>query len=145
MFEFLRRIWFRLDWKLDKLRARCQRFKRGYSYGDVWSMDYWFMSTVKPMLIHLRDYGISFPVGPSFTHQVDTENERGEWEAILTEMINCLDMMDDDKVQEHMGFGYFGAWNDMSSEDYKRLYEIREENKNRFFELFSEYFYDLWD
>ena len=37
------------------LRRRVQRFKRGYAYSDVWDIDYWFMGTVKPMLIHLRD------------------------------------------------------------------------------------------
>lgn len=44
-----------------ELRTRCQRFRRGYAWSDVWDMDVWFMNTVKPMLIHLRDHGIGMP------------------------------------------------------------------------------------
>lgn len=52
----------KLFYDVDCLRARLQRFKRGYSYGDVWDMDCWFKRTVKPMLIHLRDNGIGMLV-----------------------------------------------------------------------------------
>lgn len=55
--KIFRRIKNKLIYDFDSLRARCQRFKRGYSYGDIWDMDCWFMRTVKPMLIHLRDNG----------------------------------------------------------------------------------------
>lgn len=120
------------------LRARCQRFKRGYSYGDVWDMDYWFIYTVKPMLIHLRDHGIGVPN----ELYVDGENERINWENILTEMVNCLDMMDEDNVRKHFGFDYDKH---LSLEDYQRIGETMDKNKNRFFELFSKYFYSLWD
>ena len=120
-------------------RARCQRFKRGWAYGDVWDMDVWFMHTVKPMLIHLRDYGIGIP--GEFV--VDGENQRANWETVLTEMINCLDMMDEDNVYESLGFYDYDQL--LSIEDYKRVGAIMEENKNRFFELFSKYFYALWD
>lgn len=120
-------------------RCRCQRFKRGWAYGDVWDMDVWFMRTVKPMLIHLRDYGIGTP-GELV---VDGENQRANWENVLTEMINCLDMMDEDNVYESLGF--YDDYQLLSIEDYKRVGAIMEENKNRFFELFSEYFYALWD
>ena len=75
-------------------RCRCQRFKRGWAYGDVWDMDVWFMRTAKPMLVHLRDYGIGIP-GELV---VDGENQRANWENVLTEMINCLDMMDEDLI-----------------------------------------------
>ena len=125
----------------DSLRARCQRFKRGWSYGDVWSMDYWFMRTVRPMLIHLRDHGIGIPT----ELYLEGENERDKWEEILTEMIACLDMMDEDNVYEALGFGDLGSYKRMSHEDYKAVYNTMNENKNRFFELFGKYFYSLWD
>lgn len=120
-------------------RCRCQRFKRGWAYGDVWDMDVWFMRTVKPMLIHLRDHGITIP-GELV---VDGENQRANWENVLTEMINCLDMMDEDNVYESLGF--YDDDQPLSIEDYKRVSTIMEENKNRFFELFSKYFFSLWD
>ena len=115
-------------------RCRCQHFKRGWAYGDVWDIDLWFMRTIKPMLIHLRDHGVGFP---------GTFNNRDEWKVILTEMINCLDMMDEYNVDKSLGF--YDDDHLWSMEDYKRVYEIMEENKNRFFELFSKYFYAVWD
>ena len=130
-----------IRYKYWDFRARCQRFKRGYSYGDVWDMDLWFKKTVKPMLIHLRDHGIGIPNDL----YVEEEDNRVRWEEVLTEMINCLDMMDEHNVKEHLGFGDFGAWTRMTSEDYSNIYNTMEENKNRFFELFSKHFYSLWD
>jgi hypothetical protein len=82
---------------VDCLRARWQRFLRGYSYGDVWDMDFWFKRTVKSMLIHLKNYGISVP---NDLYIADAENERAAWEAVLDEMIECLDFMDEDNVKE---------------------------------------------
>ena len=118
-------------------RCRCQRFKRGYAYSDVWDMDVWFMHTVKPMLIHLRDHGIGIPN----ELYVDGENERVNWENTLTEMINCLELMDENTVREHLGI----SDSDYSFESYQKTNDFMEENKNRFFELFSKYFFDLWD
>lgn len=122
----------------DNFRARCQRFRRGYSYGDVWDMDCWFKQTIKPMLIHLRDHGIGIP-WDLYNHE--NENARIDWEAILTEMIECVDFMDEDKVQEHLGV----ADNDYSIESYKKVNNFMDEKKDRFFELFSKYFFSLWD
>lgn len=119
-------LWYRF-------RCRCQRFKRGYAYRDVWNLDSWFISTVQPMLVHLRDHGIGIPLAFDNPH-----GDRSAWKNMLTEMINCLDMMDEEKVIEHLGGG-------MEIEDYKKCSKIMEENKNKFFELFSMYFFDLWD
>lgn len=140
----------RLYWKIknkliydvDSLKARIQRFKRGYSYGDVWDMDFWFMRTVKPMLIHLRDHGIGVP---NEFWLKDADNERILWENTLTEMISCLDMMNEDNVRKSLGFDYSISNKHMTAEDYEELWRIMEENKNRFFELFSKHFYSLWD
>ena len=121
---------------LDNLRARYQRSKRGYSYGDVWNMFDWFMRTVKLMLIHLKNEGIGYP---------GEFKDRSEWETILDEMINYLDFMDEDKVYALFGFCKIDDYKRMTKEDHQHIYKTMEENKNRFFELFSKYFYDLWD
>lgn len=126
----------------DDLRGRWQRFMRGWSYGDVWDMDFWFMRNVKPMLIHLRDHGIGVP---NDLYLEGAENEREAWEAVLTEMIYCLDMMDEDNVRESLGFDDRSSYKRMTHEDYKRVGEIMDSNKDRFFELFSKHFYSLWD
>ena len=128
----------KLIYDADSLKARCQRFKRGYSYGDVWDMDFWFMRTVKPMLVHLRNHGIGIP---NELYLQDANNERIIWENTLTEMINCLELMYEDNAEKYLGIEN----KDFSVEDYNKKWALMEENKNRFFELFSKYFYCLWD
>lgn len=131
------RINYKIDRLWDNFRVRCQRFKRGWAYGDVWDLDVWFMHTVKPMLIHLRDHGIGIPN----ELYIDCENERVNWENTLTEMITCLELMDEDAAREHLDI----SDSDYSFESYQKTNDFMEENKNRFFELFSKYFFDLWD
>lgn len=120
------------------LRVRWQRFKRGYSYSDVWDIDSWFMTMVKPMLIHLRDHGIGIPFD-LYNHE--DENERIDWENILTEMVECLDLMNEDVAQKYLNI----ADDDYSIESYKKVNNLMDEKKNRFFELFSKHFFSLWD
>jgi hypothetical protein len=127
-----------LVYDFDSLRARCQRFIRGYSYGDVWDMDCWFKRTVKPMLIHLRDHGIGIPFD---LYQEGAENERAAWEAVLTVMVECIDLMDEDEAQKYLGI----ADDDYSAESYKKVNDFMDEKKDRFFELFGKYFFSLWD
>ena len=136
------RLYYRIRnallYNVDCLRARCQRFKRGYSYGDVWDMDHWFKRMAKPMLTHLRDHGIGIP---NELYQHDSENERAAWEAVLTEMIECLTLMDEDEAEKYLGI----ADDDCTFASYKRVTDLMDEKKDRFFELFSKYFYCLWD
>ena len=140
LYWFFPRLKFKIEMAWDRFRARCQRFMRGYSYGDVWDMDYWFMETVQPMLFHLRDYGIGIPG----SLVVEGENKREAWEAVLTEMIECLNMMNEDYVYEEL-YGQYWYEEDLGLEDWERVGNVMEKNKTRFFELFSKYFYNLWD
>lgn len=127
-----------LIYDVDSFKARCQRFKRGYSYGDVWDMDRWFIRTIKPMLAHLRDHGIGIP---GELYNKDGDNERIYWENTLTEMITCLELMEEDNAEKFLGI----AENDYSTESCNKVSNLIYESKNRFFELFSKYFYSLWD
>lgn len=133
-------LYYKIKWTIKdaywNFRKRCQRFKRGYSCGDVWDMDMWFIETIKPMLVHLRTNGISYPM---------EFNSRDDWCAVLDEMIACLDFMDENQVYDFLGFHECKDYLRMTSEDIKKAYEIRANNKNGFFRLFSEHFYDLWD
>ena len=133
-------LYYRIKNKISDVwydfRCRCQRFKRGWAYGDVWDMDDWFMRTVKPMLVHLKNNGISMPL--EFNNG---DGNRIYWENTLTEMINCLELMDEDTAREYLGI----PDSDYSVESYKKTNDLMEENKNRFFELFSKYFFSLWD
>lgn len=122
--NFIRDKWY-------NLRCRCQRFKRGYAWSDTWDMDYWFVETVKPMLEHLLKHHCGYPG--------DITNE--EWESILKEMIECLSVMEEESAMEHLGITY----DDYSLDSAKRVSELMNTNKDRFFELFSKWFYGLWD
>lgn len=136
--KIFRRIRIELMYAFDSLRARCQRFIRGYSYGDARDIDVWFMRTIKPMLIFLRDTGCGVP---NDLYLEGAENERAAWEAVLTEMVECLELMNEEAAQKHLGV-YDEEW---SKESYKMVNDLMEEKKNRFFELFSKHFYSLWD
>ena len=133
----LRRIKNKIVYGLDDLRGRLQRFKRGWSYGDAKDLDFWFMDNVKPMLIYLRDHGMGVPN----ELYVEGENERINWENILTEMISCIELMDEDNAAKHLGI----SDDDCTLISCKKIGNCMEENKNRFFELFSKWFYSLWD
>ena len=126
-----------IRYKYWDFRARCQRFKHGYAYIDVWEMFNWFITTIRPMLVHLRDHGCGVPI--------EFENNEKGWYDTLTDMISCLDMMDEDKVKDSLGFDSFDKRMSMTKKDYEKYYHTMENNKNRFFELFSAYFYNLWD
>ena len=136
--KIFRRIRIELMYAFDNLHARCQRFMRGYSYGDARDIDIWFMDTIKPMLIFLRDTGCGVP---NDLYLEGAENERAAWEAVLTEMVECLELMNEGAAQKHLGV-YDEEW---SKESYKMVNDLMEEKKNRFFELFSKHFYSLWD
>lgn len=118
-------------------RRRCQRFKRGYAWSDVWSMYGWFMLTIEPMLIHLRNNHVGVPM--------EFENNPDGWNEVLDEMISCIKLMDEENVYDHLGFGDSDSYKHMTREDYGNVYKVMEDNKNRFFELFSKYFFNLWD
>ena len=131
------KIFYKIKYAWDNFRRRIQRFKRGWAYSDVWNMYCWFMTTLKPMLVHLKNNHMGVPM--------EFENDLDGWTKVLNEMINYLDMMNEDNVYDHFGFGDWNSWREMTSADYVNIYKTMEENKNRFFELFSKYFYDMWD
>ena len=96
------------------------------------------MQNVRPMLVYLRDHGCGVPWD---LYKEGYEEERVAWEEVLDEMILCLDLMDEDNASRYLGI----SDDDCSLESYKEVGNCMEENKNRFFELFSKYFYNLWD
>lgn len=117
--------------KLQKIRQGCQRFKRGFASEDVWGIDTWFISTIRPMLDHLLENHCGNP------YTIDNE----KWEAILQEMIDCLELMNEEEARDYLGI----MNEDYSLESSKKIGELMNLKKDRFFELFSKWFYDLWD
>ncbi len=117
----------------NDFRYRCQRFKKGYSDRDVWEMRHWFIQTVQPMLRELSVRAYNYP------------EEAGEeqWHEILWEMADLLEVMDfwdDTAARKQAGL----APDDKSPEAFQMISIEKERAKNRFFSLFSEWFYDMW-
>lgn len=115
----------------EDFKRSWQCFKRGYSQTDVWNIDWWFVKTVKSMLEDFKNVHWGHPTGVT----------DDEWESILEEMIDHLELMDEINAIKSLGL----TLETFSCEDYKKVDDIMTENKERFFELFSKWFYSLWD
>ena len=64
-----------------------------------------------------------------------------EWDAIIDEMIFHLHYMDESNVIDELERDVPDDW----SADYTTIHYILDSHKDKFFRLFSEYFYNLWD
>lgn len=125
--------WVRIEEKWKNLRYRSQRFKKGYSDRDVWEMRDWFIQTAKPMLRELSAKAYNYP------------EEAGEeqWREILLEMADLLEIMDvwdDTAARKQAGV----EADDKSQTGAQLIGAEKEKAKNRFFFLFSKWFYDMW-
>ncbi len=112
--------------------------KNGYDEYAVWETFDWFIHTMKSILTEYKNHHHSVPVliedypydskGAKEKRQLSDEM----WETTISKMISLLDDMDENNPKyEKM---------DMIEQN-----EALEKAKNEFFELFSKYFYCLWD
>lgn len=118
---FIKRIFFTL--------------KHGYSPVARWETFCWFITVMREILINYRDNRTGTPVVIPDYHTDDliSENKNIEiYNNILNEMIELLDKMDECN----------STYNGVSLEE---MHSAMDTAKNKFFELFSKYFYTLWD
>ena len=118
---FIKRIFFTL--------------KHGYSPVAQWETFGWFIAVMQEVLTNYRNNRMGTPVViPDYDiDDLISENKNVEvYNDILNEMIELLDKMDESN----------SAYNNVSLE---KIYPMMDTAKNRFFELFSKYFYTLWD
>lgn len=101
-----------------ELKYAWQRAWCGYDDSMVFSMNDSFIELYRTMLK-------SFKCNLHGHPYTMTEEE---WNSILDEMINCLDHM------------YYVLFEGDSDDD-----DLVEKAKDKFFELFKEHFWDLWD
>ena len=103
--------------------------KHGYSPVANWETFQWFIDVMREILTNYRH----FRSGTPDIIDSGTKNENIEaYNAILDRMIDLLDKMDESNP----------IYNNMSWKDADKK---KEDAKNEFFKLFSEYFYCLWD
>lgn len=118
---FIKRIFFTL--------------KHGYSPVAQWETFSWFIAVMREILVNYRDNRTGTPVViPDYNiDDLISENKNvNVYNSLLDEMITLLDQMDENN----------SAYNDVSLEE---MYSAMDSAKNKFFELFSKYFYTLWD
>ena len=118
---FIKRIFFTL--------------KHGYSPVAQWETFGWFITVMREILVNYRDNRTGTPVVIPDYHTDDliSENKNIEiYNNILNEMIELLDKMDECN----------STYNGVSLEE---RHSSMDSAKNKFFELFSKYFYTLWD
>ena len=118
---FIKRIFFTL--------------KHGYSPVAQWETFGWFITVMREILINYRDNRMGTPVViPDYNiDDLISENKNIEiYNNILNEMIKLLDKMDECN----------STYNGVSLEE---MHSAMDSAKNKFFELFSKYFYTLWD
>ena len=118
---FIKRIFFTL--------------KHGYSPAAQWETFGWFITVMREILANYRDNRMGTPVViPGYNiDDLISENKNIEiYNNILNEMIELLDKMDECN----------STYNGVSLEE---MHSAMDTAKNKFFELFSKYFYTLWD
>ena len=106
--------------------------KNGYDESAHWRTYDWFITTMRPILTMYKKHHHGVPILTGTFEDTDLEKNEEIWEATIDEMISLLDDMDDCNSK------YDGL-------DWRSSYKLMENSKNRFFELFSKYFYHLWD
>ena len=136
LFEYPKRFWY---YNLKDIHIFIKRIsftlKHGYSPVAQWATFEWFIAVMRKILINYRDNRTGTPVVIPGYHIDDSISENKNIEIynnILNEMIELLDKMDECN----------STYNGVSLEE---MHSAMDTAKNKFFELFSKYFYTLWD
>lgn len=114
--------------------------KHGYDEYATWETFDWFIRTMKSVLSDYKDSHQGVPILlDNYPWRAETDEDKkivseneSKWNEIINKMIDLLDDMDENNPK----------YDDL---DFKRQNEEIESAKNDFFELFSKYFFNLWD
>ena len=104
---------------------------KGYDAVDTFETFYKFTKRYSKILKDYRKHHIGYC----------GEMTAEEWDAIIDEMIYHLHYMDEETVTEELEKNVPDDWS-VSTVD---VYSVMDVHKDAFFELFSKYFYHLWD
>ena len=114
-----------------KIRYGFQRMFKGYDAMDTFETYGKFIERYTKIIQDIRNHHYGYPG--------DITEE--EWNNILDDMLYHLYYMDEIHVEDELEKEVPDNW----SADSKLVYDIMKKHKNEFFELFSRYFYTLWD
>ena len=102
----------------------CFLMKYGYPYEATYEHFNWFLDMERSILKRYLENHYCFPGSEG----AET-NEK--WESVIKRMLELLDDMDETKYDETISI--------------INKIDSMEKSKNEFFELYSKWFYDLWD
>lgn len=119
--------------------------KHGYDVSARWDTFSWFISTMREVLTCYKEqhYGVpiiveNYPVGIATSDEekkIVDDNEK-QWNNIIDQMIELLDLMDEcNPIYDQPEY----------QEDIWKTDREINKAKEEFFQLFSKYFYYLWD
>ena len=128
---FFHRIKNRFRNAYYKIHYGFQRMFKDYDSVDTFELFYKFIKRYHKILTEYRKKHYGVPYGM----------EENEWDNIVGEMLNHLYYMDEDNVEKEMRKGLPNNW----FPDAAIVHKIINKHKDEFFELFSKYFYSLWD
>lgn len=114
-----------------EIRYGFQRMFKGYDVVDTFETFSKFINRYTKILTDYRNKHWGYP---------GTMTEE-EWDEIVDEMLYHLKYMDEEVVTSELENGVPDEW----SASGIIVYEIMDKHKDAFFELFSKYFYYLWD
>lgn len=114
-----------------EIRYGFQRMFKGYDSVDIFETFAKFIERYTKILTEYRKKHVGYVWG--------MENE--EWEAIIDEMLYHLHYMDEETVTKELEKDVPDDW----SVSHKTVNHIMDKHKDAFFELFSKYFFELWD
>ena len=118
--------------------------KNGYDEYAEWETFNWFIDTMKPILTNYNANRWGTPaVIDNYTELLEAGEDPDElnekaWNDTVNRMIELLDLMDESNPK-------YDTDEYDSYEGYMRMNEEMHAAKDEFFELFSKYFYHLWD
>lgn len=121
-----------------------QRAKRGWADCDTWNMDQWFLEVIPDMLRYFKDNHMGCPI---FDLKLSDEENNAQWEQIISRMIWLSNEMNELKCSQQNEY-IFDFSEEGKTNFIKRQQEIDDYMdgcKKEFFELFSKYFYNLWN
>ena len=115
--------------------------KNGYDEYACWETFDWFIVNMRKILKQYKEGHCAYPViidnYPCTSYPTKEEKALKKannklWDSIIDKMINLLDKMDENNP----------IYNNM---DVLKQRKLQNKAKKEFFELFSKYFYYLWD
>ena len=127
--------YYKAKWQLDRLYWHCrygfERMFKGYDSVDTFEIFSKFIERYTKILKEYRKTHIGY---------CGTMTEE-EWDNIIDEMIYHLYYMDEEHVTDELEKDVPDDW----SASAITVYEVMDKHKDEFFELFSKYFFHLWD